>query len=98
MSDASLAPQSPENLLAEMERLLAALNADLVQFDADLQGALPSGDVEPILPSTSGSPAASPFEAAPLGNSGAAGQSAGPVRPAAERAAGPDGAGALASA
>ena len=30
-------PPSPQNLLAQMEQMLAALNADLVQRDADLQ-------------------------------------------------------------
>lgn len=30
-------PPSPQNLLAQMEQMLAALSADLVQLDADLQ-------------------------------------------------------------
>jgi hypothetical protein len=38
MSEASVAPQ---NLLAQMEQLLAALNADIVQLDADLQAPPP---------------------------------------------------------
>ncbi|WP_198035375.1 hypothetical protein [Streptacidiphilus rugosus] len=37
MSDVPVAPESPQNLLAQMERMLAALNADLDQLDADLQ-------------------------------------------------------------
>jgi hypothetical protein len=37
MSDAPPAPDSPQSLLAQMEQMLAALNADLVQCDADLQ-------------------------------------------------------------
>ncbi|MEY9844895.1 hypothetical protein [Streptacidiphilus sp. MAP5-3] len=37
MSDAPPAPDSPQSLLAQMEQMLAALNADLSQFDADLQ-------------------------------------------------------------
>ncbi|MBF9071471.1 hypothetical protein [Streptacidiphilus fuscans] len=37
MSDAPPAPDSPQSLLAQMEQMLAALNADLVQLDADLQ-------------------------------------------------------------
>ncbi|SEK90730.1 hypothetical protein [Streptacidiphilus jiangxiensis] len=41
MSDAPVAPESPQNLLAQMERMLAALNADLVQLDAELQPAAP---------------------------------------------------------
>jgi hypothetical protein len=41
MSDAPVAPESPQSLLAQMERMLAALNADLVQLDADLQPAAP---------------------------------------------------------
>jgi hypothetical protein len=39
MSDESVAPESPQNLLAQMERMLAALSADLVQLDAELQPA-----------------------------------------------------------
>ena len=30
-------PPSPQNLLAQMEQMLAALSADLGQLDADLQ-------------------------------------------------------------
>jgi hypothetical protein len=40
MSEAPLAPESPQHLLAQMEQLLAALNADLTQLDADLQAPL----------------------------------------------------------
>ncbi|MEY9872672.1 hypothetical protein ABH931_002149 [Streptacidiphilus sp. MAP12-33] len=41
MSDAPVAPESPQNLLAQMERMLAALSADLVQLDAELQPPAP---------------------------------------------------------
>ncbi|WP_169789964.1 hypothetical protein [Streptacidiphilus melanogenes] len=30
-------PPNPQNLLAQMEQMLAALSADLVQLDAELQ-------------------------------------------------------------
>ena len=85
MSDASLAPENPQNLLAHMERLLAALNADLVQLDADLQVPLPNGDAGPILTSTSGSPAGSAAgtDPGPLGSAPASG--IGLARPVQER-------------
>ncbi|WP_165845322.1 hypothetical protein [Streptacidiphilus pinicola] len=37
-------PPSPQNLLAQMEQMLAALNADLVQLDADLQPSAAHGE------------------------------------------------------
>lgn len=47
MSEASVVPEgqstsspasaAPQSLLAQMEQMLAALNADLVRLDADLQ-------------------------------------------------------------
>lgn len=39
LSPATAAPQ--QNLLAQMEQMLAALNADLVRLDADLQAPPP---------------------------------------------------------
>ena len=34
---------APQDLLAQMQQMLAALNADLVQLDADLQAPPPGG-------------------------------------------------------
>ncbi|MFC1434736.1 hypothetical protein ACEZDB_29250 [Streptacidiphilus sp. N1-3] len=34
-------PAAPQSLLAQMEQMLAALNADLVRLDADLQAPPP---------------------------------------------------------
>ena len=51
MSEASVVPEgpsagspasaAPQNLLAQMEQMLAALSADLVRLDADLQAPPP---------------------------------------------------------
>lgn len=40
-SASSPAPTAPQSLLAQMEQMLAALNADLVSLDADLQSPPP---------------------------------------------------------
>ncbi|WP_162837948.1 hypothetical protein [Streptacidiphilus anmyonensis] len=37
---------SPQNLLAQMEQMLAALSADLVQLDAELQPSTAHADQE----------------------------------------------------
>jgi hypothetical protein len=59
MSDAPVAPQSPQraqspqSLLAQMERMLAALSADLVQLDAELQPSAPRAEARadgPFIP------------------------------------------------
>jgi hypothetical protein len=39
-------PPSPQNLLAQMEQMLAALNDDLVQLDAELQPSAAQADEE----------------------------------------------------
>jgi hypothetical protein len=39
-------PPSPQNLLAQMEQMLAALSADLVQLDAELQPSAAHADEE----------------------------------------------------
>ncbi|WP_170183513.1 hypothetical protein [Streptacidiphilus neutrinimicus] len=39
-------PPSPQNLLAQMELMLAALSADLVQLDAELQPSAAPADEE----------------------------------------------------
>ncbi|MGW6055992.1 hypothetical protein [Streptomyces sp. NPDC055189] len=39
--------QEPPNLLQQMDELMAALNADLTQLDADLQQSTPAGDTAP---------------------------------------------------
>lgn len=50
MSEATAVPEGstpPQNLLAQMERLLAALDADLGQLDADLQADPRTGPDQP---------------------------------------------------
>ncbi|MGW0905465.1 hypothetical protein [Streptomyces sp. NPDC002853] len=40
----------PKGLLQQMEELMAALNADLTQLDADLQQSTTAGDTTPPAP------------------------------------------------
>ncbi|MEU6672745.1 hypothetical protein [Streptomyces sp. NPDC046853] len=40
----------PKGLLQQMDELMAALNADLTQLDADLQQSAPEGDTAPPAP------------------------------------------------
>ncbi|MFC8128091.1 hypothetical protein [Streptomyces sp. NPDC057302] len=40
----------PKGLLQQMEELMAALNADLTQLDADLQQSTAAGDTAPPAP------------------------------------------------
>ncbi|GAA3109826.1 hypothetical protein ACFQ0X_11810 [Streptomyces rectiviolaceus] len=40
----------PKGLLQQMEELMAALNADLTQLDADLQQSTPADDTPPPAP------------------------------------------------
>lgn len=50
---------APKGLLQQMEELMAALNADLTQLDADLQQSAPPGAASPDSPDTTSADTAS---------------------------------------
>ncbi|NGO49116.1 hypothetical protein [Streptomyces ureilyticus] len=47
MSQEAVPPSQPKGLLQQMEELMAALNADLSELDADLQQSAPRPDASP---------------------------------------------------
>ncbi|GAA1894656.1 hypothetical protein GCM10009837_15810 [Streptomyces durmitorensis] len=48
--ETSVPEQGPPGLLQQMEELMAALNADLTQLDADLTQSTSAGDTTPPAP------------------------------------------------
>ncbi|MEU7583967.1 hypothetical protein AB0B50_41035 [Streptomyces sp. NPDC041068] len=58
---------APKGLLQQMEELMAALNADLTQLDADLQQSTPPGvtSTSPVSPASPASPGATSAGARP---------------------------------